>query len=115
MRKKQPGLSLEKTKKARLANAEKQKRYRESMKAQGYHANLIWQKPLEEGWVRIDTPVIRKSSLDNAKNNPAVREVLENLYWSFAVNCEKKGVQKEEWEPVFQDIKVLLKPLLYDD
>ena len=85
------------------------------MKAKGYHANLIWQKPLEEGWVRMATPVIRKSSIDAAKNNPTVREVLENVYWSFPVNCEKNGIRKEEWEPVFQDIKVLLKPLLGDD
>ena len=106
---------LEKLKKARKANAEKQKRYRESMKAQGYRANLIWEKPLEDGWVRMAAPVIRKSSIEAVKDNPAIREVMEDLYWSFSIGCEKRGIPKEEWEPIFRDIGVLLKPLLAND
>ena len=63
-----------KEKAARQANAEKQKRYRESMKAQGYKAKLVWEKPPEAGWVRTPVPVIRESSLNIAANNPAMKE-----------------------------------------
>ena len=104
--------SQEKLKKARKANAEKQKRFRESMKAKGYRANLFWEKPLEDGWVRMVAPVIQKSSIEAVKNIPVIREVLEDLYWSFSIGCEKRGIPKEEWEPVFRDIGVLLKPLI---
>jgi hypothetical protein len=38
-----------KEKASRQANAEKQRRYRQSMKAQGYKAKLVWEKPLEAG------------------------------------------------------------------
>ena len=54
----------DKEEKSRQANAKKQKRYRESMKAQGYRARLIWEKPLDTGWVRMIAPVIRESSID---------------------------------------------------
>jgi hypothetical protein len=103
---------IEKERKARRANAEKQKRYRESMKAQGYRARLVWEKPLESGWVRIAAPIIRESSLGIAGNNPAFREVLENLSGTFISDCKKKKIPNDVWEPVYKDIQVLLKPLL---
>ena len=102
----------DKIKKARQANAEKQKRYRESMKAQGYKARLIWEKPLDTGTVRGTAPVIQESSINTAKSNPAVREALEELCWTFVSDCKKKDVPKKEWNPVYQDIQILLKPLL---
>ena len=103
---------IEKEKKARKANAEKQKRYRNSMKAQGYHTRLIWEKPLESGWVRAAAPVIRGSSLNIIRDNSAMREVLEDLIITFTVDCEKRKIPKEVWDPVYRDIQVLLKPLL---
>jgi len=105
-------VSKEKTKKARQANAEKQKRYRESMKAQGYRARLVWEKPLGSGQIRAAAPVIRETSLSIVRSNPAVREVLENLCEMFKMDCEKKRIQKEIWNPVYRDIQVLLKPFL---
>lgn len=108
-------IKRKKEKKARQANAGKQKRYRESMKAQGYRARLIWDKPLEPGWVRMAAPVIRESSIDFARNNPAVKEVLDNLYGSFIFNCEKKGIPKKEWEPIYRDFQTLLKPLYVEE
>ena len=111
MAKQKPDMQLSQEKKARKANAEKQKRYRESMKAQGYRARLVLEKPLEKGWVRAAAPVIRESSLGIAGNNPAIREVLENLSGTFIFDCEKKKIPKEVWEPVYRDIQVLLKPL----
>jgi hypothetical protein len=100
--------SIEKEKKARKANAQKQKRYRESMKAQGYHTRLVWEKPLESGWVRAAAPVIRECSLNTVRDNPAVREVLENLSFTFISDCKKKEIPKEAWEPVYRNIQALL-------
>lgn len=102
----------EKIIKARQANAEKQKRYRESMKAQGYRARLVWEKPLGSGQIRTAAPVIRETSLSIVRSNPAIREVLENLCETFRMDCEKKRIQREIWNPVYRDIQVLLKPFL---
>jgi hypothetical protein len=82
------------------------------MKAQGFHARLVWKKLLDTGWVRAAAPVIRKSSLDSAKNNQAIREVLENIGGGFIMDCKKLNIPKEVWEPVHRDIQILLKPLL---
>jgi hypothetical protein len=81
------------------------------MKAQGYTAKLIWEKPLEPGWVMTAAPVIRESSLGSAGSNPAIREVLEDLGGAFITACEKRGVPKDIWEPVYRDLLTLLKPL----
>ena len=105
-------VSKEKSKKARQANAEKQKRYRESIKAHGYRARLVWEKPLGSGQIRTAAPVIRETSLSIVRNNPAVREVLENLCETFKMDCEKKRIQKEIWKPVYRDIQILLKPFI---
>jgi hypothetical protein len=101
----------EKEKSARKANAEKQKRYRESMKAQGYKAKLVWEKPLETGWVRAMAPVIRKSSLNIAANNPAMKEVLDRLSGTFIRECEKQKIAEKVWRPVYRDLLRLIKPL----
>jgi len=103
-------LFIKKEEKARKANAEKQKRYRESMKAQGYKARLIWEKPLDYGWVRAKAPIIQESSLGIADHNSIFREILENLSGAFITSCEKKNIPKEVWRPVFRDFQVLLKP-----
>jgi uncharacterized protein with von Willebrand factor type A (vWA) domain len=42
----------ERDKQARRKNADSQKRFRESMKAQGYRVLLIWDKPPEKGMVK---------------------------------------------------------------
>jgi hypothetical protein len=101
----------EKEQAAREANAEKQKRYRESMKAQGYKAKLIWEKPLKPGWVRAAVPVIRESSLNIAANNPAMKEVLKRLFGTFIHECEKQKINGKVWKPVYRDLLTLLKPL----
>jgi hypothetical protein len=101
----------EKEEAARRANAGKQRRYRESIKAQGYKAKLIWEKPLEPGWVRMTAPVIREGSLNVAATDPTIKDVLENLCGAFITACEKRGVPKEAWELVYRDLQTLLKPL----
>ena len=112
MTKPKADVSKEKTKKARQANAEKQKRYRESMKAQGYRTRLVWEKPLGSGQIRTATPVIRETSLSIVRSYPAMREVLENLCETFKMDCEKQEISQKVWKPVYQDIQVLLKPFL---
>jgi hypothetical protein len=101
----------EKEEAARRANAGKQKRYRESMKAQGYKAKLIWEKPLEPGWVRTAAPVIREGSLNVAAGDPVIKDVLEDLGGAFITACEKRDIAKDVWEPVYRDLLTLLKPL----
>jgi hypothetical protein len=101
----------EKEKAARKANAEKQKRYRESMKAQEYKAKLIWEKPLESGWVRTEVPVIRETSLNIAAHNPAMKEVLGRLSGTFIFECKRQKIAEKTWEPVYRDLLTLLKPL----
>jgi hypothetical protein len=96
---------------ARKANAEKQRRYRESMKAQGYKAKLVWEKPLEAGWVRAAVPVVRESSLDIASKNPAMKEVLGRLSGTFILECKKRKIAEKVWEPVYRDLLNLLNPL----
>lgn len=100
-----------KEKKTRRANAVKQKRYRESMKAQGYRARLTWEKPLEPGWIRAASPVIRESTLHVAKNNLAIKEVLEILSDTFVFECKRQRIPEKTWNPVYRDFLALLKPL----
>jgi hypothetical protein len=96
---------------ARLANAEKQKRYRQSMKAQGYTAKLIWEKPLETGLARTAVQVIHENSVNIAFKDQDIREILENMTGSFITGCERKGIPKKTWMPVYKDIMNLIKPL----
>jgi hypothetical protein len=105
----------ERAKNARKANAEKQKRYRKSMKAQGYRAKLIWEKPLEAGWVKAEAPVIRESSLDITANNPVIKEVLKALPGTFIFECKRQGMTEEVWEPVYRDFQTLLKPFGFEE
>jgi hypothetical protein len=101
----------EKEKAARRANAEKQKRYREGMKAQGYKAKLTWEKPLESGWVRAVSPVIRENSLNIAADNPAMKEALAGLSGTFIYECKRQKIAEKVWKPVCRDLMTLLKPL----
>jgi hypothetical protein len=105
----------ERAKNTRKANAEKQKRYRKSMKAQGYRAKLIWEKPQEAGWVKAEAPVIRESSLDISANNPVIKEALKTLPGTFIFECKKQGMAEEVWEPVYRDLQTLLKPFGFEE
>jgi hypothetical protein len=100
-----------KEKASRQANAEKQRRYRQSMKTQGYKAKLIWEKPLEAGWVKAEAPIIRENSLAVTGNNPEMGKVLYGLFGRFISECKKQGIPEEIWKPVYQDFQTLLRPL----
>jgi hypothetical protein len=101
----------ERDKTAQRANAEKQKRYRENMKALGHKARLVWEKPLEAGWVKAAAPVIRESSLHIAESNPSMAKALEQLSGTFIFECKKQGIPEETWNPVYRDFLTLLRPL----
>ena len=82
------------------------------METQSYKERLVREKPLGSGLIRVATPVIRETSLSIVKSNPAVREVLKNLCETFKMDCEKQEIPQKVWKPIYQDIQVLLKPLL---
>jgi hypothetical protein len=100
-----------KEKNARQANAEKQRRYRKSMKAKGYKARLVWEKPLDAGLVRVEAPVISESSLNAAATGPAIKAVLDALSGTFIIESKRRGIPEETWRPVYRDFLTLLKPL----
>jgi hypothetical protein len=81
------------------------------MKAQGYKAKLIWEKPLETGWVRAAAPVIRESSLNIAAHNPVMKEALGRLSGTFIYECKRQKIAEKAWGPVYRDLLTLLKPL----
>jgi hypothetical protein len=95
----------ENEKAARQANAAKQKRYRESMKAQGYKAHLIWEKPLPPGTVKASA-CIHESSRGIANDKDSGKPLYDLGLAVFRLYKENR-ISKE----LYQDIQELLKPL----
>jgi hypothetical protein len=89
----------------RKANAEKQKRYRESMKAQGYKAHLIWEKPPVPGMVKA-IAYIHETSL-NITTDEKKGAALHDLGVSVFKLYQDQRITRE----IYQDILELLKPL----
>jgi hypothetical protein len=85
------------------------------MKSQGYKAKLVWEKPLETGWVRAVAPVVRESSLNIAANNPAMKGVLDRLSDTFIYECKRQKIAEKTWKPVYRDVLTLLKPLRIEE
>jgi hypothetical protein len=97
----------EREKKARQANAEKQKRYRNGMKAQGYHAVLIWEKPVPPDMVKVSA-IIHKSSLGIAgREDTEAGRFIQHLYSEILTGHQKRKISKE----TYRDILSLLNPL----
>jgi hypothetical protein len=95
----------EKEKAARRSNADKQKRYRESMKAQGYKARLIWEKPPAPGMVKTIVYIHENSlnlAADEKKGKP-----LHDLGLSVFKLYQDQKIPRE----TYRDILELLKPL----
>jgi hypothetical protein len=71
----------EKEKAARRANAEKQARFRKSMKEQGYREVKFWEKPLPPGmvkpWGKNAPPLIQESSAGVCEKDTAIREAVK--------------------------------------
>jgi hypothetical protein len=81
------------------------------MKAQGYKARLVWEKPMEAGWIKVAAPVIREGSLHVTENNPTIKEILGRLSGTFISECKKQGISEKTWNPVYRDFLTLIKPL----
>jgi hypothetical protein len=97
----------EKAGKAKQANAEKQRRYRKNMKAQGYHAVLTWEKTVPPGMVKVST-LIHKTSLAIAGHeDSAAGKAVQHLYTEILSMYKNKELSKE----LYRDILDLLKPL----
>jgi hypothetical protein len=97
----------EKEKKDRQANAEKQRRYRKSMKAQGYHAVLTWEKPLPPDMVKVSA-IIHKNSLNIAdQEDSGIRNAMRNFCTEIFMMQQNKEISND----VYRDILSLLKPL----
>ena len=125
----------EKEKQARQKNAEKQKRFRESMKAQGYKEVLLWTLPSppdvkermtaagfrqavawervsndqkeKPGEVKVKVSVaIRETSINAADKSPAVRKALTKAMMEL-LDALKGCPDKEA---IYKDYIELLKP-----
>ncbi|MDR1882287.1 MAG: hypothetical protein LBR26_05840, partial [Prevotella sp.] len=97
----------EKAKKARQANAEKQKRYRENMKAQGYHAVLVWEKPLPPDMTKAQV-YIHKSSLGIAdQEDTDAGRFIQSLRGEILMKYQSQELPQD----VYRDLLALLKPL----
>jgi hypothetical protein len=90
---------------ARQANADKQRRYRESMKAQGYKAHLTWEKPLQPGMVRTSAS-IHESSRGIANDKDGGQPLYDLGLAVFRLYKENRITGE-----LYQDIQELLKPL----
>jgi hypothetical protein len=97
-----------KDKASHRANAEKQKRYRESMKAQGYRAVLSWENPLSSNKVKVSAN-IHKSSLEITGESPEIQEALNLMMGSFLKDVA--SLPRSTWSTVYKDTQELLKPL----
>jgi hypothetical protein len=99
------GAGRGKEKDARQANAEKQRRYRKSMKAKGYKAHLIWEKPLLPGMVKT-IAYIHENSLNIAADGEK-REALHDLRLYLFGLYQDQRITRE----IHEDILELLRPL----
>jgi hypothetical protein len=101
------GAKQEKARDARQANAEKQRRYRKNMKAQGYHAVLAWEKPIPPDMVKVSA-IIHKSSLDIAgRKDTEAGQFIHHLYDEVLIGHQKRKISDD----TYRDILSLLTPL----
>jgi hypothetical protein len=95
-----------KMEKSRQANAVKQKRYRESMKAQGCRVVQTWEKPLPPGMVKVSA-LIHKSSLGIAGQEDSAAGTLVRHLRAEAFTAYQKG---KITKALCRDIASLLEP-----
>jgi hypothetical protein len=108
----------ERERRARVSNAESQKRYRESMKAQGYRALLVWDKPPEKGkvkaWPAGAAPLIREKTAGICERDANIKAAVDSMFTAFfhSMRGDKDNMSREAWA-VYKDIEALLFPLGY--
>jgi hypothetical protein len=102
----------------RRGNAEKQARFRKSMKEQGYREVKYWEKPhspsLVKPWGKLPPPLIQESSASICEMDQAIGEAIRAMMDAFfvAMRGENDNMSKEAWR-VYRDIETLLSPLGY--
>jgi hypothetical protein len=101
------GTQQQKARDDRQANAEKQRRYRKNMKAQGYHAVLAWEKPIPPDMVKVSA-IIHKSSLDIAAHTDTeAGQFIQHIYDEVLTGHRKQKLSDD----TYRDILSLLAPL----
>jgi len=130
----------EKEKRGKEKNSEKQKRFRESMKAAGMKQVLLWAFPCPAevresmeaagfrqavAWEKPDnvhpknepkTTVkiavkISEPMIDVASKSPEVKAALSHAMGGFLMELEKSGISKEEQAAYYAAFQGLLKPM----
>jgi hypothetical protein len=99
---------------ARRSNAEKQKRFRDSMKAQGYREVKAWEKPLSPGLVKIPAAVIREETAGICERDETAKAAVHSMMIAFftSMRGENENISPEGWN-IYRDIETLLSPLGY--
>jgi hypothetical protein len=91
---------------AARANAEKQKRFRERMKADGYREVKTWEKPLPPGMVKVSA-LIQECSLGIGDKAPAIQAALGSIIYEAVKLRNGNRISTE----LYTDIVKLLQPL----
>jgi hypothetical protein len=105
-----------KAEKKRRANAEKQARFRQSMKEKGYKEIRTWERQPEPGmvkpWGELSPPHIRESTVGICERDPAVKKAVDRMMSAFLATLrgEDETLDKEQWN-IYRDIETLLSPL----
>jgi hypothetical protein len=104
----------------RRENAEKQARFRKSMKEKGYREVKQWEKPPAPGlvkpWGKLTPPLIKESTAGICERDAATKEAVKKMLTAFflAMSGEADNMSSEAWG-VYNDIETLLSPLGYKD
>jgi hypothetical protein len=102
----------------RQKNAEKQKRFRENMKGNGFKEVKAWEKPPPPGWVKAwakcPVPLIRESTAGVCERDIKTRQAVDGMLTAFftAMRGENDNMSNAAWD-IYKDIETLLSPLGY--
>jgi hypothetical protein len=91
------------------ANAEKQRRFRESMKGKGYKQVLRWELPVPDGMARLPAVIIHESTIDATSRNPVIKGALIRAVGAFWLGIEQ--LPENERRSIMRDFERLLEPL----
>jgi hypothetical protein len=103
----------------RRENAEKQARFRKSMKEKGYREIKQWEKPPAPGmvkpWGKLPPPLIKESTAGICERDPVINEAVNKMMIAFfsVMRGDSENMSNEAWG-VCRDIETLLSPLGYN-
>jgi hypothetical protein len=102
----------------RRENAEKQARFRKSMKEKGYREVKQWEKPPAPGqvkpWGKLPPPLIKESSAGVCERDAAISAAVQAMMSAYfhTMRGDGENMAPEAWD-VYRDIEALLAPLGY--